>query len=193
MALISNIRDSADQPQMQFQFEVEIEGGLVVQKLKGKHTFRVNSVTIPETSVDTVEVNFKNSKVMFAGRDSSPHSLTVNFWDEQGMKLYRAFQQWHMQIRNPVNGGGLNKAAYKGAMVVRMIDVDGTSPNSVASFFNVWPSSVGDVSLSYESSDKISFDVTFAYDESVFGGKKIENVSKALQAVSNFSGISNMV
>ena len=166
---------------MAFQFEVEIIGGMVGGGKKNS-IFRVNSATIPETSVDTIEVNFKNSKVLYAGRDASGHSFTVNFWDEQGLSVYRSFQAWMMAIRNPVTGGGLNRSAYKATVIIRLLDVD-ESANSVVTFFNVWPSSIGDISLSYESSEKVTFDVTFAFDEMVSGSESMENAAKSVEAL----------
>lgn len=169
MANISNVR-SIGTPQRAYEFEVKITGGLGIELM----TQRVQAVTIPEVSHDQIEINFKSSKSMWAGRDASPHLVTVSFFDDEAQETYSTFRRWAAEIRDPRNGGGVGvgttRAAYGGAtLTITMLAHDSNTPTKIYVFKDVWPQSVGEVSLSYENSDHMKFDVTFSYDEQVAG------------------------
>lgn len=162
MANINDIRGIGN-PQRAYEFEVEVVGNhglpILVQ--------RVQSVSIPEVSVEQMEINFKSSKSMFAGRDTSPHTVTVSFFDTEDHATYNFFREWMNTIRDRQVGGGDTRDLYESTLIVKQLAHDSTTVTATNRFTKVWPQSVGEIQLSYESSEHLKFDVTFSYDEDV--------------------------
>lgn len=171
MANISDVRKIGT-PQRAYEFEVEIHGVAIPGEV---FTQKVQAVTMPEVAHDQIEINFKSSKSMWAGRDASPHLVTVSFFEDEDHLTYGMFRQWAAAIRDPRVGGGNSTGGFDGRsrngnygqayMVIKMLKHDSTTPSKMYKLTHVWPQSVGEVSLSYENSDHMKFDVTFSYDE----------------------------
>lgn len=163
MANIKDIRDTVNAPQRAYEFEVAILGNGALPIL----TNRVQNVSIPETSVETIEINFKSSKTIYAGRDASPHTVTVTFFDDETRATYTFFKNWMNQIRNPVDGSGEDRGSYAASMVITTFKHDESTITGVDTMTKVFPTTVGEVTLSYDTSDHFTFDVTFSFDERI--------------------------
>lgn len=164
MANITDIRQ-IDAPQRAYEFEVEILGAFAIPIVSQ----RVQNVSIPEKAVEPIEINFKSSKSIFAGRDASPHTVTVTFFDDESRGMYTMFNAWMDAIRNPLNGGGVDRSVYQAVMLIRTFAHDEVTETGLDSLTKVFPTSVGEVTLSYDTSDVFTFDVTFSFDERVSG------------------------
>jgi len=164
MATIQNVRTTTN-PQRAYQFEVEILGSTVSGNLP-LLTQRVRNANIPETSTETIEVNFKDSKTLYSGRDASGHTTVVTFWDDEDGSVYKFFKEWKTNgIRNPIIGGGLSRDLIAAEMRIKMFANDSQTVTRIVRLTNVWPTSIGEAALTYESSENLSFDITFNYDE----------------------------
>ena len=162
MASIANIR-TENAPQRAYEFEVSLIGSNSLAIL----TERVVSVNIPEKAVETIEINFKSSKSIYAGRDASPHTFVVTFWGEETNATYNFFSEWLDKIRQPDGTGGVTRDNYNAEMIVNRLKADSTEISAFNRMTNVFPTNLGEISLSYESSEHMTFDVTFAYDENL--------------------------
>ncbi len=166
---MSNIQDirSVNNPRRAFEFEVEILANTVAGYLPVL-TQRVETVSIPETSVDTIEINYKGRKTLYSGRDASSHTLSVTFWDTEEREVYRFFKGWMENgISNSEVGGGVTREQYATQMMIRTFAHDSTTVTGTNRLTNVFPTAIGDVQLSYDSSDHIKVEVTFAYDSNI--------------------------
>lgn len=163
MASIKDIRDKVDAPQRAYEFEVEIVGHNAIELFKE----RVQNVSIPEVSVETIEINYKSSKTIYAGRDSSPHTCTVTFYDDESRSTYKFFKDWLDEIRSPVDGSGADRSVYSAGMVISTFAHDETTVTGTDTLSKVFPTTLGEVTLSYDTSDHFTFDVTFSFDERV--------------------------
>jgi hypothetical protein len=159
---INDIR-SVDNPQRAFEYEVEILGASVAGTLPIMSQ-RVESVTIPEETLETIEINFKGRKSIYTGRDGSPHTVTVNFWDDETRQTYRYFRSWLNNELDAIVGGGVVRSQYKGELLVKMFATDSQTVRSIHRFTTVFPISVGEISLNYTDSAHLTFSVTFSYD-----------------------------
>jgi hypothetical protein len=166
MANIQNIR-SVGNPQRAYEFEVEILASTSAGALPIL-TQRVESVSIPENSVETIEINYKGRKTIHAGRDSSSHAITVSFWDAETRDVYNFIKRWMENgISNSAVGGGTNREDYATQMLIRTYAADSTKVTGINRLTNVFPTSLGEVRLDYASSEHMKFDVTFSYDSSL--------------------------
>lgn len=166
MANIQDIR-SVGNPQRAFEFEVEILAGVAAGSLPIL-TQRVESVSIPETSVETIEINYKGRKTIHAGRDSSPHTVAITFWDTEAREVYSFFKNWMENgISNSQVGGGVTRDLYATQLVIRTMAHDSNTVTGTNRLTNVFPTNIGDVALTYESSEHMKVEVTFSYDSNI--------------------------
>lgn len=161
---IQNIRSESEAPQRAYEWEVKINASNEVGKLE-MLTARAMNIQIPEKSVETIEVNFKSRKARYAGRDASPGTFTVQFWDDETHRTYDYFNNWMENgISNSNVGGGLTRDKYAVELLAELHAHDGQTVTGTHRFGKVWPSSVGDITLDYSASEHVTFTVTFTYD-----------------------------
>lgn len=164
MTTIQDIRSSADAPQRAYEWEVEILGNSATGQLP-LLTARAMNITIPSKDHDTIEINYKARKARYAGRDASPGTFTVQFWDDESQEIYNYFDNWvENGLSNSLVGGGLTKDLYGVDLVAKLLAHDSSSVTGNHRFGRVWPSSLGDITLDYSNSEHVTFTVTFTYD-----------------------------
>ncbi len=163
MANIQDIRGNGS-PQRNYEFEVEILGSIAGGVLPIL-TQRVQNATIPETAVETFEINYKSRKTMYAGRDASSHTMTITFWNDEDNSIYRFFKDWMENgISNSIVGGGLSRDLYTAQMRITQFAVDSVTPTAVHFIDGVFPTNIGDVTLNYDASETQTVDVTFSFE-----------------------------
>jgi hypothetical protein len=160
MATIADIR-AVGTPQKAYEFEVTLRGANSIEIL----TQRVMNASVPESSVETIEINYKGRKTIYPGRDASPHTTVVTFWDTESHELYNFFRGWMDKISNPLTGVSTSRDKLVSELVIKRLAADSATVTGTNILTNVFPTAVGEITLNYESSDHISFDVTFSYDE----------------------------
>lgn len=166
---MSNIQDvrAVNNPQRAFEFEVELLASTVAGLLPIL-TERVESVSIPETTVETIEINYKGRKTIHAGRDGSSHTLTVTFWEDEDRGIYSFFKGWMENgISNSEVGGGVTRDQYSTQMLIRTFAHNSETVTGVNRLTNVFPTSIGEIQLNYESSEHMKVEVTFSYDSNL--------------------------
>lgn len=162
---IQNIRSENAAPQRAYEWEVKLNASNELGQLE-LLTARAMNIQIPEKSVETIEVNYKSRKARYAGRDSSPGTFTVQFWDDESHSIYDYFNNWMENgISNSKTGGGLTRDKHTVDLIATLFAHDGQTPTGSHLFKYVWVSSVGDITLDYANSEHITFSVTFTYDE----------------------------
>jgi|SRR5690554_2908231 len=167
MSTIQNVR-AVGNPQRSYEFEVEILGNSISGSLPILKE-RVQNVNIPEKSNETITINYKGNQSLYAGRDGSPHTMTIQFWDDEAQSIYALMNDWYENgILNSVVGGGVTKDLYAVDLVVKTLAHDSNTVTATHRFNNVFPSSIGDISLDYSASEHITFSITFTYDAHIF-------------------------
>lgn len=166
MATIQDVR-SVGNPQRAYEFEIEILAGAVAGSLPIL-TQRVETVSIPETSVETIEINYKGRKTLYSGRDASSHTVSVTFWDTEEREVYNFFKNWMENgISNSQVGGGTTRDLYATEMLIKTFAHDSQTVTGTNRLTNVFPTAIADIQLSYESSEHMKVEVTFAYDSNL--------------------------
>ena len=150
-------------PQRAYQWEVTING--LSTGNNADLVFHAKTVAIPNSQVDTFAINYKAAHVYFAGRDSSSHTVTITFWDDESQKVREYFQNWFDTLMfNPLTGGQTPKNLYTADINLRLMDSSGDVSTAKIVLTDAFPSEIGDISLSYETSDALELSVTFMYD-----------------------------
>jgi len=164
MASIQDIR-GVDDPSRAYEWEVEIQTNgagsepLVVQ--------RAQNVSIPETTIDTIEIPYKSRTSYYAGRESSGHTVDIEFFDSESHDIYKFFKNWLELISDSKVGGGVNRADYAGTVTITQLKHNSTEPSIKHQLGIAFPTSISDVSLDYSSSEHTTFTVTMSFDWNV--------------------------
>lgn len=159
MATIEQVRGIT--PQMSYEWEVDILGPSTGGE--SALTAHAQTISIPETSVDVIEINFKSEKTSHAGRTASPRTMTISFIEDQDLTVYRFFKGWLNLIHNEFDGGGVNRAAYIANIVIKQFQKDSETTTGTHSIIGAYPTTLGDVSLNYDSSEVMTVEVTFSF------------------------------
>lgn len=166
MATIQDVR-AVHNPQRAYEWEVELFGGdSGVSLLKE----RAKTISIPEKSVDTIIINYKSQKAHYSGRNASPSTVTVTFWDDEDHTVYNYFNNWlENKLTDSEVGGGVTADQYTANMVIRTLGHDSESVTGAFTLTRVFPTSIGDIQLSYEQSEHVEISVTFSFDSNISG------------------------
>lgn len=161
MANIQNIRAN-NEPQKAYMWEVQIKGGNV-DTLSDLDAY-AKTVSIPQTSVEQLVINHKATKSHYAGRDASGHTVQVTFWDDQSLTIYKYFQDWMNIILDQETGSGASRDLYAADMVIKLKDDADQAVTGAVTLTKSFPTDIGDVSLSYETSEAVEVSVTLSFD-----------------------------
>ena len=140
--------------------------------------FLCKATSMPVQTIGSVDVPFRGRILKVAGdRTFEPWSVTVI--NDEDFKVRKSFEKWSQAINNLATGvGEVNPGAYMGRGQIRQLSRSATVAGAVggAAAFDsgdqkvvheyqvedIWPSEIGSIDLSYESSDAIEeFTVTF--------------------------------
>ena len=164
-------------------FEVELTtlpGGIAWDS--SHFSYMCKAATLPASNIANIDVPFRGRIFKVAG-DRTIDPWTVTIINDEEFKLRNAFEEWADLIARLDNNMGVtnpedymsNAKVYqlgRGASVSSATNA-GTS-NAVLKeyeFFNIWPSAVAAIDLSYDSTDTIEeFTVDFQVQSFRFNG-----------------------
>ncbi len=123
-----------------------------------KARFLVKGANMPASNVAQIEVPFRGRILKIAG-DRTFDSWTVTVINDTDFAIRSAFEKW-MNVINRVsdNTGLTNPADYQADAYVYQLDRDGSALRSYR-FYDVFPTQVGPIDLSYDSQGLEEFTV----------------------------------
>ena len=140
--------------------------------------FLCKATSMPTQTIGSVDVPFRGRILKVAGdRTFEPWSVTVI--NDESFNIRKSFEKWSQDINNLATGvGEVSPGAYMGRGQIRQLSRSATvagATGGTATFDSgdqkvvheyqvedIWPSEIGSIDLSYESSDAIEeFTVTF--------------------------------
>ena len=167
MATIQSIR-ATENPSRAYEWEVEVLGTSNTGQLPIL-VERAMNVTVPETSVETIEIPYKSRSSYYAGRDAAGHTIDITFWESEDHESYRFFKNWIESISNSEVGGGVTRDLYGAELKIKQMAHDSSTVTITHRLTKVFPTSVGEISLDYSASEHTQFTVTFSYDANLIG------------------------
>ena len=149
-------------------------------------TFLVKGASLPESTIGLVEIPFRGRTFKVAGdRTFAPWSITVI--NDTEFKIRTAMEEWAQSIAQYGDGGGNQgpEDYMREATVTQLgrngIDSEKAIGNELKKlktykFYDIWPSSISAIDLSYDSSDVIEeftveFQVQYWAPEGLKNGK----------------------
>lgn len=158
-----------EDPQPAYLWEVVFEGDSTsFSNIK----FYAQEATIPQTQIQPIEENYIGQKIYYAGKDESPHTLQLSFWDNEDLEVYRFLQEWVDIIHEPRFGFQVNKQLYTKTAKLVLKDNSDLFVTGDFWFVNCFPTELSDISLSYENNGPIEISVTLQFDRKYAGKQK---------------------
>lgn len=125
--------------------------------------FLIKASQIPVAQIGEIQVPFRGRKLKVSGDRSYPE-WNVQVINDNTQTLRKAFEKWSERIQNMNYALGSNTLDdYYTNAIVRQLDRQGNQLRAYR-FEGIWPLTVGEVALDFESTDTIEmYDVSFAY------------------------------
>ncbi len=128
------------------------------QEVLDKARFLVKGANLPASNVAQIEVPFRGRVLKIAG-DRTFDSWTVTVINDTDFSIRSAFEKWQNTInRLSDNTGLVNPADYQADAYIYQLDRDGSTLRSYR-FYDTFPTQVGPIELSYDSSGIQEFTV----------------------------------
>ena len=149
--------------------------------------FLCKATSMPTQTIGSVDVPFRGRILKVAGdRTFEPWSVTVI--NDESFDIRQSFEQWQELINGITSGNGkVEPSSYMSQGTIRQLgrtQIGSRDPGSAGgagqggdvlytyTVRDIWPSEIGSIDLSYESSDAIEeFTVTFQVNYMERGGK----------------------
>ena len=135
--------------------------------------FLCKAAQLPASTVNPISVPFRGRTLKVAG-DRTFAEWTVTIINDEDFTLRTAFEKWSDVVSNLIDNTGVtNPTSYMTNGYVKQLGrgnkafSDKNSPGTVSvlrsyKFYDIWPSEISEIALSYDSADTIEeFTVTF--------------------------------
>jgi len=144
--------------------------------------FLCKAAALPASNIANIDVPFRGRIFKVAG-DRTFENWTVTVINDENFNHYRSFQAWMQNIGQYGDSSGMtNPSDYMGQATVYQLGRNSASTQSAGSaatdsrviaqykFNDIWPATVSNIDLSYDSSDAIEeftvdFNVQYWYPE----------------------------
>ena len=147
----------------------------------GIFKFLCKATALPASNMGSIEIPFRGRTLKVAG-DRTFDDWTVTIINDEDFKLRTAFERWsNVMSRLDDATGVTNPSSYMTDGYVQQLGRGATAATGTASegessilrsykFFDVFPITVGEIALSYDTTDTLEeFDVTFRYQYFTIG------------------------
>lgn len=132
-------------------------------------SYYVRSAKIPNLSIGNHESKFMGLKIQLPSpEDTSEKRLDLTFDEFESQKIYTAFNDWISSIFN-VNGEdeihneNTVLDSHTANLHLTLLGLNGEPLDKKIVFYKAFPTSISSAELSYESSSKINYTVSFLY------------------------------
>ena len=159
----------------------------------GAFKFLCKSTALPASNLGSIEIPFRGRTLKVAG-DRTFDDWTVTIINDEDFRLRTAFERWSNVMSQLDDATGVtNPTSYMTDAFIQQLgrgpSADSTSNNGGNTsilrsykFFDVFPVTVGEIALSYDTTDALEeFDVTFRYQYFTVGSSGDSGASTEVQ------------
>ncbi len=154
--------------EVELAFPEEIE---IANDVKDKSRFLVKAAALPASNITPIDINFRGRILKIAG-DRTFDTWTVTVINDTDFAIRSAFEKWMNQINKLSDAtGAQDPAEYQEDAFVHQLDRDGSTLRTYK-FFDVFPTNISQVDLSYETIDTLeefTVELQVLYWESIKG------------------------
>lgn len=147
----------------QFTIELAFPDVVTANGVARAASFLCNATSVPAVTVENIALSYRGRPVNFAGeRTFSPWEITVI--NDGNYLIRNAFERWSEAIANYRSTDGIvDPAEYQADLSVIQLDRNGQELKRYK-FYDAYPTELGAMGLSYDTSTIQTFPVTFQYN-----------------------------
>ena len=149
-------------------FEVSLTGFQGTESVSSMSDFKFlcKGVTFPASTIEAATVTYMGRALQIPGNRAAAQ-VTTSIYNDEYMEVRNHLESWmerlNSQKSNVREGGMEGINSYTGTMQVKQIAKDASSATKTYEFINCWPSSTGEITLSWDTNDIQTYDVTWEY------------------------------
>lgn len=178
---IAGISPTAE-PQRAYNWELWLSGKISAKL--GDLRFFAKSVNIPQRTVEQIKNEMVGQYFYYPGKDTSPHTITATFWDDQNLTVLTFLHKWIDLIGNSNQETLTNKRDFFANLSVRLKDTSDLIQTCEIKLTDVFPIDINEINLSYDNSDILEISLTMSFKSmSLDGGKKFVSIADLLREV----------
>ena len=149
-------------------FECELTGNTGGDKgSTDTWTFMCKGVTFPASTIDVATVTYMGRALNIPSNRAAAQ-LTTSVYNDENMDIRNHVESWMERLNshksNKRDASFAKILDYTAEMKVRQLKKDGTGHTKQYVFTNVWPSSCGEIALSWDTNEIQTFDITWEYN-----------------------------
>jgi len=145
-------------PQKSYLWDISIVGNQTDIQTFAK------SVSIPQSSIDPILMSYMGEKVFYAGKESSPKTITITFWDDERTTILNYLDNWFTEVHENKTGHMLSESGYRRTIRLNLTDSTDLSNTSITTLSGAFIIDIAETPLSYENSDAVEVTATFQYE-----------------------------
>ena len=128
--------------------------------------FLCKGVGFPASAIEATAVTYMGRAINIPGNRPSAQ-ITTSIYNDERMEIRNHIESWMERINSHKSNqrqSGLQAInSYTGTMEIKQLSKVGTAITKSYEFIDVWPSSTGEIALSWETNEIQTFDVTWEY------------------------------
>lgn len=158
-------------PQRSYMWDVQITNGGIVPVLGSildNISLFAKSITVPSQTIEPIQLNIMGERIFYSGKESSPRTVEMVFWDDEAGSVRRYLDQWFQMVHENKTGNSFSKDGYERTIDIKTKDTTDTAFTSVTKLTGCFPIEIGSIQLSYDNSDIIEVSAVFQYDDKEF-------------------------
>lgn len=127
-------------------------------------TVHIIDTILPAITINSLTYPFRGQDLYGEGGGIEFETWTTNFYIDENWNSYLLLYEWMIGIYNGITNFGRKDFSYQINGILTILD-NYENPLIDFNFYNIWPSSLGSVKLSYQDGENfLSGSVTFKYD-----------------------------
>lgn len=165
VAMASNLLTGQSDPQLGYMWEVNIVGAHRPFDYHSNAQLYALDCNIPSRSVEVIERKYMGESVVHTANKASQNEVRCTFWDDRSLIGFRYFHQWFNMISDPQFGRKATDEYIKRKLSIILKDRSDFFQGAKIDFINAVVTEVGEISLSYEESAPMQFEITFRFED----------------------------
>ena len=149
----------------------------------GDFNFMCKTTSFPISTVEVTPVSYMGRSINIPG-NREVQQWTTECYNDESHQIRSSLLGWLNQLNNYETNkrtkGWTTTEKYTGQLTVSQFTKSGAEATNVVTFYDAWPSSIGEISLDWETSEIQTFEVTweFSYwDQTATGTGSGRNVT----------------
>ena len=149
-------------------FECELTGskGTEAMTAIGDFKFMCKGVTFPASTIEAATVTYMGRPLQIPGNRAAAQ-VTTEIYNDEKMEIRNHIESWMERLNshktNKRQAGFEAINSYTGTMKVSQLSKVGTATTKSYEFIDVWPSSTGEITLSWDTNDIQTFSVIWEF------------------------------